>query len=121
MRRCCLFVALGIAIISRSATAAEEVSVYVEYRHGPIHVHYTLPCADKTTCTLTSSAGADNSWHIEVTPTRVENGLVAVTTVIKEDHVEATRFKVLNRLGESAKMASVAIDGSPMELTIKPF
>ena len=114
-------VVLATTLTSITALANDKVSVFVEYRHAAVHVHYSLPCAYKSTCTLTSLEGADVPWRVEVTPNKLENGIVAVTAVVQENSQEVSRSNVLNKLGEESKIVSKGLDGESSELTIRPY
>ena len=118
-RRCLLILVPSLA--ASIAVADEKVSVYVEYRHGPVHVHYPLPCAYASTCSLTSLDDVEIPWKVEVTPAKSKNGIVSVTTVVRENSQEVSRSNILTKLGEEAKIVSSAADGTQTELTIRPF
>ena len=40
MKLCQFFVDLSTFMTSLAALARDKVSVFVEYRHGPVHVHF---------------------------------------------------------------------------------
>ena len=121
MKKVRSLVGAGAILISFTAVANDKVSVFVEYRHGPVHVHFSLPCTYSSLCTLTSLEGSAIPWLVEVTPVNQGNGIISVTTAVTENSVEVSRANVLNKLGEEAKIVSTGPDGEPSELTIRAY
>ena len=119
-----------IAAIAWSSTAAigkdNDLKVYVDYKHGPVHVHYALPCDYNATSSLSSLKDSDTSWRVEVTPSEVtpqyaKNEVFSFRVVIKENEEIVTVATLINKLGESAKIVSTSADGEPYELTVRPY
>lgn len=105
---------------STVVSTTDSLSVFVEYRHGSVHVHYPLPCSYGVTSTLSSPEGAPTSWRVEVTPKDLGNDLVSVLTVVRENDEEISRFEVINKIGEKAKITSTGPEEDKMELTVHP-
>jgi len=114
---------LGFTVswVSVAAIAADDLSVFIDYRHGSVHVQYPLPCSYGTTSTLTSPEEAVVPWKVEVTPKNLGNGLVSVTTLVRENGEEISRSEVINKMGEAAKITSSGPDGDKVELTVRPL
>lgn len=114
-----------LAAIAWSSTAAvakdNDLKVFVEYKHGPVHVHYALPCDYNATSSLASPKDSDKSWRVEITPTYTTNDIVSVRAVIKENDEVVSTSTVINKLGEDAKIVSASEDGAPYELTIRAY
>lgn len=111
---------LIVSWASVTAFAADDLSVFIDYRHGSVHVHYPLPCSYGSTSTLTSLADAVVPWRVEVTPKNLGHGLIAVTTVVRENGEEVSRSEIINKMGEKAIITSTDSEGDKIELTVHP-
>ena len=116
------FLVAAIACSSTASVAKDnDLKVFVEYKHGPVHVHYALPCDYNGTSSLSSLKDSETSWRVEVTPTYTKNDIVSVRTVIKENGEIVSVSTVINKLGEDAKIVSTKEDGDHSELIIRPY
>ena len=117
----------ALAFLSTASIAKDnDLKVFVEYNHGPVHVHYALPCDYNATSSLSSLKDSETSWRVEITPSEVtpqytKNEVFSFRVVIKENEEIVTVATLINKLGESSKIVSASADGEPYELTVRPY
>ena len=119
-----------IAAISFLSTAAiskdNDLKVFIEYKRGPVHVHYALPCDYNATSSLSSQKDSDASWHVEITPSEItptytKHEVFSFRTVIKENNEVVSVSTMIIKLGDNAKIVDASADGESYELTIRPY
>ena len=109
------------ATTSEPTLRSDKITVDLRYRHGDLEVAYPIECAANKTCTLSSLAGANHTWQVAVTPARLPNGILSLTTVVHEQGKEVSRSEILAKTGEEVRLVSAGENDDHTELVVKAF
>lgn len=109
------------ATTSEPPLRSDKITVDLRYRHGDLKVAWPIECTANKTCTLSSLAGAKHTWQVAVTPARLPNGILSLTTVVHEQGKEVTRSQIQTKMGEEVRLVSAGEDEDHTELVLKLY
>jgi hypothetical protein len=115
------FTVLTGTVAGDGAALTGRITVDLRYRHGDLEVAYQVACQANKTCTLSSLAGANRSWHVAVTPALRPNGILSIKTVVHEQGREVSRSEIQTKKGEEVRLVSADESEDHTELVLKAY